>query len=126
MSNSGRRMRLIRQTVSALYGLGLLALASLVMRYNRQIGELLENAPLWMPIVACGLLVLFVAAVDRGYLLVRIISVLNLGIFSFLLMIIVMLDLSMFSEFRMWGLVPIWAIPLVVLIVVGRVRDRPE
>jgi hypothetical protein len=122
-------MELIRRIVSALYGLGILVLSAFIIRYNIGIGELAQNAPLWTPVAVCALLVLFAAAVDRAYALVAIVATLNLGIFSLLLVLIVRLDYSMFSEFRTWGAVALWAVPLVVLIVLtvsGRARRRPD
>ncbi len=118
-------MEVIRRIVSALYGLGILALAAFIVRYNLEIGELAANAPLWIPVVVCGLLVLFAAAVDRAYVLVSIVATLNLGIFSLLLVVIVLLDRSMFGEFRTWGAVLLWVMPPVVLIVIGRAKKRP-
>ena len=122
-------MELIRRIVSALYGLGILTVSAFIIRYNIGIGELAQNAPLWTPVVVAGLLVLFAAAVDRAYALVSIVATLNLAIFSLLLAVIVRLDYSMFSEFRTWRAVVLWAVPLVVLIVLivsGRARKRPD
>lgn len=119
-------MVLTRRIVSALYGLGILTCSAFIIRYNAEIGELAMNAPLWVPVVVCGLLVLSAAAVDRAYLLVAIVATLNLGIFSLLLAITIALDYSMFREFRTWGAVFVWVVPLVVLIVIGRTRKRPD
>ena len=117
-----KKTKQVRRVVSALYGLGILTLSGFIIGYNATIGELAENSPLWIPIVVCGLLVLFAAVFNCAYVLVTIVSVLNIGIFSLLLTVIILLDKSMFSEFRTWGVLPLWVIPLVVLIVMVKGR----
>jgi hypothetical protein len=120
--NGGNKTKQVRRVVSALYGLGILTLSGFIIGYNAKIGELADNFLLWIPVVVCGLLVLFAALVNRAYLLVAIVSILNIGIFSLLLTVIILLDKSMFSTFRTWGAVPLWVVPIVVLIVIIRGR----